>query len=131
VAAALVDGEVAIDTFKEDRISEATVQETMGKVRTRVMAKSEEGLTDQSKGLPIRITLKDGRVLEHTTARGNILGSQGNPWGFDSIKSKFQVNAGLVLPEEGVAQAIETWSDITQVEDLAAAIKNTLVGRNG
>ena len=128
VAAALVDGEVAIDTFKENRISEATVQETMGKVRTRVMAKSEEGLTDQSKGLPIRITLKDGRVLEHTTARGNILGSQGNPWGFDSIKSKFQVNAGLVLPEEGVAQAIETWSDITKVEDLSAAIKSTLVG---
>ena len=131
VAAALVDGEVAIDTFKEDRISEATVQETMGKVRTRVMAKSEEGLTDQSKGLPIRITLKDGRVLEHTTSRSGTLGSQQNPWGFDSIKRKFQVNAALVLPEEGVSQAIETWSDITQVEDLSGAIKRTLVRRNG
>jgi 2-methylcitrate dehydratase PrpD len=127
VAAALVDGEVAIGTFKEDKIADGTVQDIMGKVRTRVMAKSEEGLADHGKGLPIRITLKDGRVLEHTTSRSNILGSQGNPWGFDSIKSKFQVNAGMVLPEDGVAQAVETWSDITQVEDLSGAIKSTLI----
>ena len=128
VAAALVDGEVAIGTFKDEKIADATIQETMGKVRTRVMAKAEEGLADHSKGLPIRITLKDGRVFEHTTPRANILGSQGNPWGFDSIKSKFEVNAGMVLSEEGVAQAVETWSDITQVEDLSGAIKSTLVG---
>jgi 2-methylcitrate dehydratase PrpD len=128
VAAALVDGEVAIDTFKEDKIADATIQETMGKVRTRVMAKSEEGSTDASLGLPIRITLKDGRVFEHTTPRGDILGSQKNPWGFDSIKSKFEVNAALVLAREGVSQAVETWSDITKVEDLSGAIKRTLVG---
>jgi hypothetical protein len=59
------------------------------------------------------------------------LGSQQNPWGFDSIKGKFQANAALVLPEEGVSRAIETWSDITQVEDLSGAIKRTLVRRNG
>jgi len=131
VAAALVDGEVAIGTFKDEKIADGVIQETMGKVRTRVMAKAEEGLTDHSKGLPIRITLKDGRVFEHTTARADILGSQQNPWGFDSIKSKFQVNAGMVLPEDGVARAVETWSDITQVEDLSGAIKSTLVGRKG
>ena len=130
VAAALVDGEVAIGTFKDEKIADATIQETMGKVRTRVMAKTEEGLTDHSKGLPIKITLKDGRVFEHTTPRGQILGSQGNPWGFDSIRSKFEVNAGMILSEEGVAQAVETWSDITQVVDLSGAIKSTLVGGN-
>jgi hypothetical protein len=95
------------------------------------MAKAEEGLADHAKGLPIRITLKDGRVIEHTTPRGQILGSQGNPWGFDSIKSKFQVNAGMILSEEGVAQAVETWSDITQVVDLSGAIKSTLVATRG
>ena len=128
VAAALVDGEVAIDTFNEDKISDTIIQETMGKVRTRVMAKSEEGSTDASLGLPIRITLKDGRVFEHTTSRSDILGSQKNPWGFDSIKDKFQVNAAQVLAREGISQAVETWSDITQIEDVSGAIKRTLVG---
>ena len=131
VAAALVDGEVAIDTFSEEKIADPVIKETMDKVRTRVMAKSEEGLTDANRGLPIRITLKDGRVFEHTTARADILGSQQNPWGFDSIKTKFEVNAALVLAREGVSQAVETWSDITQVNDIAGSIKETLVGGQG
>jgi len=129
VAAALVDDQVAIGTFSKDKIAEPRIQEVMDKVRTRVLAKSEEGTTDFQKGLPIRITLKDGRVFEHTTAREDILGSQKNPWGFDSIKGKFQVNAGLVFPEDKVADTIDTWSDITQVTDIAGAISSTLVGR--
>jgi hypothetical protein len=56
-----------------------------------------------------------------------ILGAQLNPWGFDNIKSKFQVNASLVLPADRVGETIETWSDITRVDDVAAAIRRTLV----
>ena len=96
-----------------------------------MVSKAEEGAVDFSKGIPIRITLKDGRVIEHSTTPEDILGSQHNPWGFNSIKSKFQVNAGMVLKEEEVTAAVEAWSDITQVTDLAAAIKGTLVGSGG
>ena len=128
VAAALVDNKVDIGTFSRDKIADPNILETMKKVSNRVVSKAEEGAVDFSKGIPIRITLKDGRVFEHTTTRGDILGSQGNPWGFENIKSKFQVNAGMVLTEEEVTAAVETWSDITQVSDLSAAIRGTLVG---
>ena len=127
VAAALVDGEVSIPTFSQEKIDDPQIQEAMGKVRNRVMAKAEEGLTDHAAGLPIRIKLKDGRVVEHRTARTNILGAQGNPWGFDSIKSKFQVNAGMALPEDRVDGTVDAWTDITQVADLAETIQRTLV----
>ena len=127
VAAALVDGEIGIGTFSQAKIDDPKIQESMGKVRNRVMAKAEEGLTDLSQGLPIRITLKDGRVIEHTTARANILGAQANPWGFENIKSKFQVNAGMALREDRVEETIEAWSDINQVADLTETIQKTLV----
>jgi 2-methylcitrate dehydratase PrpD len=127
VAAALVDGEVAIPTFSQEKIDDPQIQEAMGKVRNRVMAKAEEGLTDATQGLPIRIKLKDGRVVEHRTARANILGAQGNPWGFENIKNKFQVNASLALPEDRVDNTIDAWTDITQVADLAETIQRTLV----
>ncbi|MCH8280689.1 MAG: MmgE/PrpD family protein [Chloroflexi bacterium] len=127
VAAALVDNEIAIDTFSAEKLADPAVQETMKKVRNRVVAKAVEGSVDFEQGIPIRITLKDGRVFEHTTSRQDILGSQHNPWGFDNIKSKFQVNAGMVLSESGVADAVDTWSDITQVTDIASALKRTLV----
>ena len=127
MAASLIDGEIGIETFRDQKIADETVQETMGKVRTRVLAKCEEGATDFLKGLPIKITLKDGRVFEHTTGRHDIIGGQVNPWGFENITNKFRVNAGMVLPEEGVRFAVEAWSDIPQMTDVSGAIRRTLV----
>ena len=126
VAAALVDGEIAGDTFTQEKIADPTINETMGKVRTRVMAKSEEMLTRSEDGHKVKITLKDGRVFEHVTARADILGSQKNPWGFDSIKSKFQENVALVLSQEGVDDAVNAWSDILQVSDVSGTVSRTL-----
>ena len=126
VAAALVDGEIAVDTFTQEKIADPTINETMGKVRTRVMAKSEEMLTRSEDGHKVKITLKDGRVFEHVTARADILGSQKNPWGFDSIKSKFQENVALVLSQEGVDAAVNAWSDFLQVSDVSGTVSRTL-----
>ena len=126
VAAALVDGEIAVDTFTQEKIADPTINETMGKVRTRVMAKSEEMLTRSEDGHKVKITLKDGRVFEHVTARADILGSQKNPWGFDSIKSKFQENVARVLSQEGVDDAVNAWSDILQVSDVSGTVSRTL-----
>ncbi len=126
VAAALVDGEIAVDTFTQEKIADPTINETMGKVRTRVMAKSEEMLTRSDDGHKIKITLKDGRVFEHVTARADILGSQKNPWGFENIKAKFQENVALVLSQEGVEDAVNAWSDILQVTDVSRTVARTL-----
>ena len=100
----------------------------MDKVTTRVFSKWEEGSGEVLKGLPVRITLKDGRSFEHITDRDMILGGAKNPWGFDSIKGKFQVNAALALAREQVAATMETWADIGAVTDLPNAIQTTLVG---
>ena len=127
VAAALIDGEIGVETFRDEKIGEPAVQDIMAKVRTRVLAKAEDGSTDFLKGLPIRITLKDGRVFEHTTGRHDIVGGQLNPWGFDNIKNKFRENAGMVLDDDAVSAAVDAWSDIPQMPDLAGAIRRTLV----
>jgi 2-methylcitrate dehydratase PrpD len=127
VAAALVEGDINIGTFSDEKIANPEIQETMDKVNTRVLSKWEESAGEVSRGLPVRITLKDGRTFEHVTARDMILGGAKNPWGFDSIKGKFEVNAGMVLQEDRVAETIETWSDIGEVTDLSETIKSTLV----
>jgi hypothetical protein len=71
--------------------------------------------------------LKDGRVIEHETPRGEILGSQANPWGMDNIAGKFRENVGLVLSGDRVDAAVQQWQDVTQVGDVGAAIRGTLV----
>ena len=126
-AAALVDGKVGIGTFKREKIDDPVIRDTMSKVRLNVQAKWEEGSGDYSgSGTPVKIRLKDGRVLEHTTRRGEFLGSQRNPWGFDNIVGKFRANALLSLPQDKVDQAVEVWSAMEEVEDVSRAIK-TLV----
>lgn len=127
VSAALVDGEIGIATFRDEKISQATVQDTMKKVHARVLHKSAPEPSDLLSAVPIKITLNDGRVFEHKTTRSEVLGSQQNPWGFDNIKKKFQDNARMVLLESDVNQAAEAWSDIPQVTDLAGTIRRTLV----
>ena len=127
VAAALVDGEVKIDTFTQEKIEDEAIGETMNKVRTRVMAKSEELLTNSEDGLKVKITLKDGRVFEHTTARADILGGQKNPWGFENIQAKFRENVALVLNDEDVQRAVESWSDIPEVTNVTELVRSTLV----
>ena len=121
-AAALVDGNVGIDTFTPERISSTEIQETMSKVRLNVQSKWEGASGDYRSGTPVRITLKDGRVVEHMTLRGEVLGSQSNPWGFDNIAGKFRTNAGLALADAKVEQAVETWSSIEDIADLSRAI---------
>ena len=66
-----------------------------------MLAKSQSDSDDLLSEMPVRITLKDGRVLEHATHRTQVLGGQNNPWGFDNIKSKFQVNARMALADAG------------------------------
>ena len=131
VAAALVDGEVKIDTFTQEKIEDEAIGETMNKVRTRVMAKSEELLTNSEDGLKVKITLKDGRVFEHTTARADILGGQKNPWGFENIQAKFRENVALVLNDEDVQRAVESWSDIPEVTNVTELVRSTLVASRG
>jgi 2-methylcitrate dehydratase PrpD len=125
-AAALVDGEVGIDTFTMDKIKDPRIQETMRKVNLDVQSRWDQGSTETRGSTPVRIRLKDGRVLEHTTPRDEILGTQKNPWGMDSIEGKFRVSARLALPEAQVERAIAAWSDVERVKDVAEAVK-TLV----
>jgi 2-methylcitrate dehydratase PrpD len=125
-ASALVDGEVGIDTFTAEKIRDPRVQETMAKVNLNVRSRWDEGSSEVKGATPVRIRLKDGRVLEHATPRQDILGHQNNPWGMDGITGKFRVNARLALSDEAVERAVETWSDVARVEDVGEAVK-TLV----
>ena len=99
-------------------------------MRTRGMAEAAETRTAAADGLKVKITLKDGRVFEHVTAREDVLGSQKNPWGFDAIKEKFRENVSRVLSPDGAVKAMETWENIPEMTDIATAIRSTLVAES-
>ncbi|MGH7848345.1 MAG: MmgE/PrpD family protein [Candidatus Binatia bacterium] len=136
-AAALVQGKVDIDTFTDERVKDPRIQETMDKVRIRILTRWDEweekssgrwpGGSTGFTGKPVRVRLKDGRVLTKTLSPKQILGSPRNPWPEENIRLKFEANAGLILSSQKTQQAIESWSRLSEVENLQKAIP-TVVG---
>ena len=124
IAAALVDGKVDPDTFKPAKVNATAVQETMSLVRVNIGARWAKDHTHA--GHPVKVRLKDGRVLERTTLRKDMLGGQSNPWGFDNIMGKFRSNVGRALPSDKLDAAAETWSDMEKIEDTAEAVQTLL-----
>ena len=125
-AAALVEGNMGIESFTLEKVNDPVIIETMGKVRINVKTRWQERPGDDQAGIPVTIRLKDGRILEHITPMGQIRGTQKNPLGMDDIVNKFRKNAGYALPSQGVDQAIKVWWDMEQVKDVGEAVK-TLV----
>ena len=64
------------------------------------------------------MTLKDGRVIEHETPRGQILGN---------ITGKLRDNGALPLSTDLIESAVCQWQDVTQVVGVSEAIWGTLV----
>ena len=137
-AAALVQGKVDIDTFSDDRIKDTRIQDTMNKIRIRILTRWDEweeksggrwpaGSTGFT-GKPVKVRLTDGRVLVKTIAPKELLGSPRNPWGMENIRAKFESNARLVLTEDRVQQAARLWSSLGEIKDVRNAVKDLLIG---
>ena len=45
----------------------------------------------------------------------------------DNIAGKFRENVALVLSDDRVDAAVQQWQDVTQVGDVGAAIRGTLI----
>jgi 2-methylcitrate dehydratase PrpD len=137
-AAALVQGKVDIETFSDERIQDARIRETMDKIHIRILSrwdeweeKSRGRWPDGSTGFtgkPVRVRLKDGRVLAKTIPPKEILGSPRNPWGLENIRAKFESNASLALPARKVAEAAEVWSRLAEIKDIRSAIQCIVAG---
>jgi 2-methylcitrate dehydratase PrpD len=98
VAAALVDGRVALDTYAPGRLADARVLDLAARVTHAVDPAARYPATFPGW---VRIRLRDGRVVEARAEDGR--GSRSNPLPDAAIVEKFRDNAGRALPPERVA----------------------------
>ena len=52
-------------------------------------------------------------------------------WGFDNIRAKFEENVALVLNDDDVSRAVQSWADIPEVTNVAELVRSTLVATKG
>ena len=123
----LLKGALGIDDFSDAETRRPEVIEAVGKVRPEVLSRwdKQAGPDRKSKGNPVRIQTKDGRVYRHAIERTLMLGSPRNRLTWDQLAAKFEANAARELPDAGaVREASRRWRNLGSEGDLSAALSS-------
>lgn len=108
-AAALLDGQVGIDTFTDERRFAKDMEETLPKVRVAPNQDAE--------GAEAIATLKDGRTLSEVCI--DFRGSVADPMDRDERLAKFRDCAHRVLSQESTEKLIDLLEHLEEVNDIS------------
>lgn len=123
VSAALMDGDITLDTFTYERIHDQKLVDLIQKVKVNRNAEMTAGYPD---GIPnlLKIRTTDGKTHEKMIKYP--LGHAKNPMGDEDVEKKFRSLAGRVMSEKHVGMildemwSIDTCDDISEVMGLFA-----------
>lgn len=125
IAVALADGEVFVDQFAEDRLSDPVLVGLARKVSVQAAADIDAQGTSHRHATRIAVHLTDGRVLQAATsyARGSALA----PLTADEVRAKYRRLAAAALPDRQVA-FLERLTDGIGELDSTAELSAALAG---
>ena len=114
-AAAVVDGDVTLDTFKEERLTDPVLRDLIDKTTIVENPKLNKGYP---KGIPndITITCSDGTTVNKRVdfPRGHVE----NPMTDDEVVAKFRRMADGVVSDETASATLEQAWKLDTLEDL-------------
>ncbi|HET6951026.1 MAG TPA: MmgE/PrpD family protein [Acidimicrobiales bacterium] len=116
LAVAAVRGQVGVDEFTDETVSDPVVQEMIG----RTVVHQDEGLFAKARGsMPGRVTVRtrDGRELTAEVLHPS--GSPGNPLTEDQFRAKFMDMVGRVLDDDQADELYRRARDLRHIGDVA------------
>lgn len=120
LAAALLEGRVGLDSFRDEAVRRAVAADLMARVR--VVEDREPAPFPIGGFAEVRLRLKDGS--EHSLRVDTPRGDPQRPLTWDELAAKFRDCAGAVLPPDACERAIVT---IEALEDVGDARELTAV----
>jgi len=115
MAIALLDGEVGLRQFSDEKVLDPKAQELL----KRVEYVHPDGLTPLHPEV-VTIKLKDGRELCHEVAIAK--GDPGNPMGEEELAAKYRDCASFVLSPEDIQKSLDMVSHLEDLEDITELI---------
>jgi 2-methylcitrate dehydratase PrpD len=122
VAAAILDGKVAIESHTDEMLERPAVKDALGKVHIEVQSRWEPGYSAGPTATPVTLRLKDGRVLTRSTNRHTMHGTAKDPLSRDELVAKFRQNAGLVLAPDAAKRAADVWLRLDELPKVREAM---------
>ena len=125
MAAALLDGEVTLKQFTDEKVLAPKAQDLMSRVKlVELEAEVEEGQMHGDPPQIVTVKLRDGKVYSHQVPFAK--GEARNPMSSEEIRLKFRDCGCLVLSPADIDRTLELVSnledlpDITQLMDLVS-----------
>jgi len=112
MARAIIDGDMRIAQFTEEKVLDPTAQELLKKVRY-VHPPGAEG---RSLAEQVMVTLRDGRQYSYEVLYAK--GSPENPLTHEELTTKYRDCAGTVLPPEAKERSLEMVHNIEKLGDI-------------
>lgn len=114
LARAVVDDELTLDSYEEDRLGEAAVLEVAQRIDYEVLDYPEYPTAFPG---GVRVTLRDGTVLEEHLRHN--LGSAQNPMSAAQLEDKFLAGAGRVGTDAAARRLLASLRGLPTATDLA------------
>lgn len=129
ICRALIDGELGLDGFTDEKVNDPVLKELMGKTRAFVhpdLEKVRLSEEDRAQRFPsiLTVTLRDGTVL--TKRVDNAKGRWDNPLAQEDVYAKYRQYAGTQLTPEQVDRSLEMMDGLETlpaVSDLMAQLE--------
>jgi 2-methylcitrate dehydratase PrpD len=121
-AAALCDGRVGIQTFRDDKTDDPAIRKLMARVRL-VVDPDIPGDLERHMWTRVTVRLRDGREVD--IAPRPVPGHPGLPLSMDQLREKFMDCARIVLPEDradSVRQMVEQLDGCPDLRSLTAIL---------
>jgi len=118
LALALVDREVGMKSFTDDKIGTKKVKEMMARVKRHILSEERKG-PEEFGPARVRVVMKGGKVLEASVEKAK--GNPENPMSPQEIQDKYVNCCSGVLTEKdieksvSILQSLETLSSLSQM----------------
>ncbi|MPZ98905.1 MAG: hypothetical protein GEU80_06105 [Dehalococcoidia bacterium] len=123
-ARALCDhGDITVESFADDAVSEPAYRDLLSKVRVAVGSKWNHGTEATFEDTTVTLRLKDGSVLSESVNRYAMPGTRKAPLDTAAIREKFEANCRRAGLESDALY--ERWSDIGAIGSVRDALAAT------
>jgi len=113
MARALLDGEILMAQFTEEKVLDPRAQELLQRVKYVHL----EGVEGQRSPEVVTVRLQDGRQYSHSVLIAK--GAPENPLTPEELTAKYRDCACLVLPHEATERSLELVSHLEEIRDIA------------
>jgi 2-methylcitrate dehydratase PrpD len=124
MAIAVIDGELSLKQYTDEKVNAPIVQSLMRKVKTTFPEGIGMGMEEPQE---VVVKLKDGREISHKVEKHK--GTAENPLRDDELFSKFKDCASLALSPEAAEQVLHLLWDLDELQDIARLMELVTFGR--